>query len=364
MRAFGETPIEFLKGVGSQRAELLQGELGIFTFDDLLNHFPFRYVDRTQIYKISEVNADMPYIQLKGKLSALKEEGKPRQKRLSATFSDESGSIDLVWFKGVNWLKNNLTPGRNYLLFGKPTIFNRRLNIAHPELETEDKSLARPRFQAVYASSEKLRNRKIDNRQFINLQLNLFEHPSFTVPEILPKDLIERLKLITRELAFKWIHFPANNDEMNAALRRLKFDEFFILQISIQRLRIKRQSLKGLIFSKVGSNFNTFFHEQLSFTLTEAQKRVIREIRSDMGSGRQMNRLLQGDVGSGKSIVAFLCLLLAIDNGFQASLMAPTKILAHQHYEGFKNRLESIGVSCALLTGSTKAAARKKNLYE
>jgi len=364
MKAFGDIGIEFLKGVGPQRAEILQKELGIFTFTDLLNHFPFRYVDRTQIYKIADVREDMPHIQLKGILSNLREQGKPRQKRLTATFSDESGSIDLVWFKGVNWLKNNLTSGKTYILFGKPTQFNRKLNIAHPELETEDKSLAQPRFQAVYPSTEKLRNRKIDNRQMINMMLNLFEHASCSIPEILPLEVVKKLKLINRELAYKWIHFPSNHDEMNAALNRLKFEEFYILQLSIQRLRIKRQSFKGLVFSKVGDHFNKFYHEQLSFELTEAQKRVIREIRADLGSGHQMNRLLQGDVGSGKSIVAFLCLLLAIDNGYQASLMAPTEILANQHFIGFKDRLEAIGVTSALLTGSTKTAARKKILAD
>jgi ATP-dependent DNA helicase RecG len=364
MKAFGETSIEFLKGMGPQRAELLQQELGIFTFDDFLNHFPFRYVDRTQVFRVADIRVDMPYIQLKGVLSNLKEQGKPRQKRLSATFKDSSGSVDLVWFKGVNWLKTNLKVGVPYVLFGKPSQFNNKINIAHPELEAEDKSLAQPRFQSVYPSTEKLRNRKLDNRQIANQMLNLFEHPSFKVPEILPLDLLKRLKLIPRELAYKWIHFPATHDEMNAALNRLKFDELYILQLSIQRLRLKRQSLKGLIFSKVGDHFNTFYNEQLSFSLTEAQKRVIREIRSDMGSGHQMNRLLQGDVGSGKSIVAFLCLLLAIDNGYQASIMAPTEILAHQHFEGFNEGLKAIGVTSELLTGSTKTAKRKQILHD
>lgn len=348
-----------MKGVGPQRAELLQKELGVFTFGDLLNHFPFRYVDRTRIHKVRELTPDMPYVQLKGVLSDLNLVGKPRQQRLTATFSDDSGSVDLVWFRGVKWLSTALKTGQTYLLFGKPTIFNRHINIAHPELESPESQLGLPQFQAVYPNTEMLKNRKIDNKVFRKMFQALFENPQFAIDDFLPESIRKTQKLIDRELAFKWVHNPGNAVEMQHALERLKFDEFFVLQTSILRLKRKRSVFKGVVFSKVGEKFNAFYETQMDFELTNAQKRVIKEIRSDVGSGKQMNRLLQGDVGSGKSIVAILSVLIAIDNGFQATLMAPTEILATQHYEGFKDKLEAIGVKAALLTGSTKTSVRK-----
>ncbi|MCB9241984.1 MAG: ATP-dependent DNA helicase RecG [Flavobacteriales bacterium] len=364
MSRFEDTPIEYLKGVGPQRAELLQQELGIFTFGDLLNHFPFRYIDRTKVHTVSELQPDMSHIQLRGVLTDLVEQGKPRQKRLTATFTDATGSVDLVWFKGVSYLKSSLKNGETYTLYGKPTVYNRRYNIAHPELESEQSNTKQPSFQAVYPLTEKLKSRKIENRVIRTLIASIFQHERFQLEEFLPESVAKPLKLISRELAYKWIHFPSNQTEMTAALNRLKFDEFFILQLSIQRLRQKRSAIRGFIFGEVGERFNQFYQEQMAFELTEAQKRVIREIRRDMGSGKQMNRLLQGDVGSGKSIVAILCILLAVDNGYQASLMAPTEILAGQHYEGFKEALESVGVTSALLTGSTKQAERNRILDE
>lgn len=359
MNSFLKTPIEFLKGVGPQRAELLQQELGVFTFNDLLHYFPFRYVDRTKVHLISELSPDMPYVQLKGKLANLKVQGVGGQQRLTAKFKDSSGSIDLIWFRGVKWLQTALKSDQTYVLFGKPTVFNRKMNIAHPELESPESQLGLPQFQPVYPNTEKLRNRKIDSKIYRKWFVHLFENPGFQMGEYLPPDILQRQQLISRELAFKWIHNPASQKEMNAALQRLKFDEFFVLQLSILRLKTARNALPGLVFGKVGEFFNAFYESQLSFELTGAQKRVIKEIRNDLGSGQQMNRLLQGDVGSGKSIVAILSLLIAIDNGYQAALMAPTEILANQHYEGFKDKLEAIGVKAALLTGSTKTAERK-----
>ncbi|MBI1307920.1 MAG: ATP-dependent DNA helicase RecG [Bacteroidetes bacterium] len=359
MTSFADTPIGYLKGVGPQRAELLQSELSVFTIMDFLQHFPFRYVDRTHIYKVSELTEDLPYVQLKGTISDLREIGKPRQKRLTGKFSDGTGTIELVWFKGVSWIKSNIKPGTTYMLFGKPSAFNKTLNIAHPELDSEENLLSQPRFQAVYPSTDKLRTKKLDNRVIRSLMMNVFQHPSFEIREYLAEEILKRFDLIPRDLAFKWIHFPSNPEEMNAAQKRLKFDEFFLLQISIIRLKLKRSELPGIIFSKVGDKFNQFYQQKMEFELTEAQKRVIREIRMDMGSGRQMNRLLQGDVGSGKSIVAILCILIAIDNGYQASLMAPTEILAAQHFTGFVDALHEIGVRTALLTGSTKTAERR-----
>jgi ATP-dependent DNA helicase RecG len=351
-----------LKGVGPQRAELLQKELGIFTFNDLLHHFPFRYIDRTKIHQVNELQPDMPYVQLKGVLSNLSLQGKPRQQRLTARFSDESGRVDLVWFRGVKWLSTALKSNQTYLLFGKPSIFNGKINIAHPELESPDSQLGLPQFQPVYPNTEILRNRKIDNKVYRKLFTTLFENPQFSIPEILPDSILSRQQLIDRSLAFKWVHNPGNAKEMNLALERLKFDEFFVLQASILRLKKNRTAFKGMVFNKIGEKFNAYYSGQMEFDLTNAQKRVIKEIRADIGSGKQMNRLLQGDVGSGKSIVAFLSMLIALDNGYQAALMAPTEILATQHYEGFKDKLDAIGVQAALLTGSTKKKERTRIL--
>lgn len=351
-----------MKGVGPQRAELLQKELGIFTFNDLLHHFPFRYIDRTKIHQVNELQPDMPYVQLKGVLSNLSLQGKPRQQRLTARFSDESGRVDLVWFRGVKWLSTALKSNQTYLLFGKPSIFNGKINIAHPELESPDSQLGLPQFQPVYPNTEILRNRKIDNKVYRKLFTTLFENPQFSIPEILPDSILSRQQLIDRSLAFKWVHNPGNAKEMNLALERLKFDEFFVLQASILRLKKNRTAFKGMVFNKIGEKFNAYYSGQMEFDLTNAQKRVIKEIRADIGSGKQMNRLLQGDVGSGKSIVAFLSMLIALDNGYQAALMAPTEILATQHYEGFKDKLDAIGVQAALLTGSTKKKERTRIL--
>jgi len=362
VNSFLKTPIEYLKGVGPQRAELLQKELGVFTFDDLLNHFPFRYIDRSKFYKISELLPDMPYVQVKGELRDLKLTGKPRQQRLSARLADETGSVDLVWFKGVKYLSTWLKNGQNYILFGKPTLFNRKLNFAHPEMEVPNSQTTSSGLQAVYSGTEMLKKRKIDSKQIRTWVMNIFQHPEFTIGEVLNPSVLKSENLIDRILAYKWVHRPGNNLEMQQALRRLKFEEFLVLQTSIQKLRLNRQEIPGLRFSKIGKYFNDFYGKHVPFELTEAQKRVMKEVRMDMGSGQQMNRLLQGDVGSGKSIVAILSILIAVDNGYQAALMAPTEILAGQHYEGFVNQLRDIGVEMALLTGSTRKAERTKIL--
>jgi ATP-dependent DNA helicase RecG len=291
VNSFLNTPIEFLKGVGPQRAELLQQEIGVFTFNDFLQYYPFRYVDRTQVHLVKELTPDMPYVQLKGKLSQLKVLGNAGKQRLVGKFSDGSGSIDLIWFKGVKWLQTALKSGETYVLFGKPSVFNRGLNIAHPELESPDSQLGLPRFQAVYPNTEKLRNRKIDNKVYQKWFTNIFTNPGFQVKEYLPEKILARQNLVSRELALKWVHNPANHTELSAALERLKFDEFFLLQLSILRLKKNRKAYPGLVFNKIGQFFNAFFSEQLSFELTGAQKRVIKEIRNDLGSGQQMNRL-------------------------------------------------------------------------
>jgi ATP-dependent DNA helicase RecG len=356
--------IEYLKGVGPSRAELLQKELGIFKFRDLLEHYPTRYVDRTKIYRISELNADLPFVQLKGKIISFKEGGQGRGKFLKANFADGTGVIELIWFKGISWLKKSLQLQHTYMLFGKIGSFKGHLSIAHPELDSEEQLAQQQGFQAVYPLTDKLRQRKIDSRTIRKLVFELFTHPNFLLHEVLPDWILKDMDLIDRKLAYQWIHAPSNNSELQMARKRLKFEEFFLLQAGVMHAKMRRQVRNGLLFDVVGKHFHKFYDEYLDFELTNAQKRVIREIREDFRSGKQMNRLLQGDVGSGKSIVALLCMLIAADNGFQTSLMAPTEILASQHYQSFAGPLEQIGLKAALLTGSTKASDRKRIFEE
>lgn len=358
MIEFLQTPIEYLKGVGPARGEILKSEAGIYTFGDLLDYYPFRYVDRSRVYKINELTPEAPYIQLRGTLSSFSESGSPRRKVLKARFSDDTGSVEIVWFKGIRWMQQSLVPGKSYLLFGKPTIFKGQYSFAHPELDDAETTNPGSAFHPVYSLTEKLRNRKIDSRTLRKLILELFQHHSYRMPEILPQWILDQEQLISRDLAYKWIHLPSNPLEAEAAKKRLKFEEFFTMQAGIFSARMRRKKRIGLNLNTIGNAFNRFFHEELSFELTEAQKRVMKEIRRDMNSGTQMNRLLQGDVGSGKSIIAILTALIAIDNGYQASLMAPTEILATQHFENFREALERIGVRPALLTGSTKKRHR------
>jgi ATP-dependent DNA helicase RecG len=356
---FLKTSIEYLKGVGPSRAELFQKELGVFTYVDLLNQFPFRYLDRTKIYQVRDIDPSMPHIQLKGKLQFITVVGSnPGNKRLTASFVDDSGSVDLVWFKSVNWLKDNLKTNTTYILFGKPSSFNNKINIAHPELELEESQTGLTSLHAVYPSTDKLKNRRVDNRLIRSMVLTVLQDAKFFIREYLPSQVLKDYKLISNELAYKWIHHPTNPTELKAAQDRIKFNEFFVLQCSILRLKKQREAVPGIRFGKVGDAFNSYYQNHLSFELTNAQKRVIKEIHSDLKSGIQMNRLLQGDVGSGKSIVAFLCALIAIDNGFQVSIMAPTEILANQHFNGFKESMNDVGVQLALLTGSVKKKDR------
>jgi ATP-dependent DNA helicase RecG len=359
LSAFYHTPIEFLKGVGPNRAELLQKELGIFKISDLLAHYPHRYIDRSKIYQITELHADQPHIQLKGQIVSLSEVGAGRSKRLHGRFKDESGQIELVWFKGIKWLKDNLPLNQELFLFGKPSRFNGNLNITHPEVETPSVAAQKSSLRAVYPMTERLRKRKLDNKVIANLVFTALSDPRLYVEEYLPDEILQERQLPTLRNALRMLHNPQNNDDILIAQRRIKFDEFFFLQLKIQRLKKKQKKLVAPVFSVVGNYFNGFYNKHLSFELTNAQKRVIKEIREDMRSGFQMNRLLQGDVGSGKSIVALLCMLIAIDNGYQASLMAPTEILANQHYEGMKDDLSKLGLKVALLTGSTKTKQRE-----
>ncbi len=355
--------IQFIKGVGPKRAELLNNELNIFTVKDLLYHFPFRYIDRTKFYKIAEINSDFPNIQAKGIISNFQTKGSGRKTYLTADLSDETGTIELIWFKGVKWVKENLTSGKEYVIFGKPARYGRKLNIAHPETdspETFNKKI-RSSLQAVYPSTEKLTKKNVTSRVFRKIIAGILENLTIKLPETLPAYIIEKYNLLSFHEAIHNIHFPENAEKLKRALYRLKFEELFYIQLNILKIKFgRRLKYKGFVFSKIGHYFNKFYKEKLPFELTNAQKRVIKEIRKDFASGKQANRLLQGDVGSGKTLVALMLMLIAVDNGYQASLMAPTEILANQHFKTINNFLKTLGLKIALLTGSTKQSERKQ----
>lgn len=360
---FFQTSIEYLKGVGPNRADLLKKELGIFTFQDLANLFPNRYLDRTQFYKISQLERTNAEVQIIGKITQIKTVSQKNRKRLIAKFEDDSGTMDLVWFKGHKWIKENLKLNISYVIFGRTNWFNGSYSMPHPEMETlknYEKSL-RPAMQPVYPSTELLSSRGISNRVLYNLMENLFSESQNYIVETLPKNILETLKLLSKKEALTNIHFPQNQHLLSRAQYRLKFEEFFYIQLQLIRKNLLHKAkIKGYPFSEIGDNFNLFYKNYLPFKLTNAQKRVIKEIRSDLGSFAQMNRLLQGDVGSGKTIVALMSVLIAIDNGFQACLMAPTEILSVQHYNGLVELCKHLNISIYILTGSTKTSDRKK----
>lgn len=359
---FLSTPIEFLKGVGPARAELLRKELGIHTFRHLLHYFPFRYIDRSQFLSVSDIDSEEVWIQIKGRISQLRETGAGRARRLTGVFTDSSGSIGLVWFQGVRWVKEKIKPNLEYVAFGKPTLFNGQWQLAHPEIEAAIDLEAGPGgvLQPVYNSGEKLRQRGLDSRGLARLTRTLVSMITEPMSETLPQAIVERLHLVSYQEALTNIHHPADQKILDRSIARLKFEELFYIQILLLRQKFLRTTFtRGHAFQVVGEHFNNFFHNCLPFELTDAQKRVIREIRADMGTGRQMNRLLQGDVGSGKTLVALMCMLIAIDNGFQCALMAPTEILAQQHFATLQRFLKDLPLEVKLLTGSVKAAARK-----
>lgn len=362
-----DTPIEFLKGVGPLRAGLLRGEAGVSTFADLLSFYPFRYIDRSKFYKVNEVSGEMPYVQIRGTISGIKLHGERRTTRMTALLSDDTGEMELVWFRGFKWLKDQFKPGVEYLVFGKPTLFGRRFNIAHPEVEqvTPGALNQLSSMQAVYNSSEQLRAKGLDSKGIGRLVKTLLPLALPHIGETLPKTVLQALKLPGRQDALSAIHFPSNAGTLKKAIARLKFEELFYIQLSLLRSRqLRLEKTGGHVFPSIGELFNAFYHETLSFSLTGAQKRVLKEIRSDTLSGKQMNRLLQGDVGSGKTVVAVMSILMALDNGFQACLMAPTEILAFQHYESVSAMLSGLGVTVGLLTGSTRSARRRETLQQ
>lgn len=357
-----KTPIEFVKGVGPKRAQLLQKELGIFTVNDLLHHYPFRYEDRSKIMAVSTIAGSEYHVQLFGQLGALKLEGNQRSKRLTTSLKDQSGSIDLVWFKGIKWLSQTLKPGQYYLVFGKPSRFKSSLNIVHPEMEEkpDGKIPAGLPLHPVYSSTEKLNNSGLGSRTIGRLMRTALEMARHGIQESLSQQIMSEVQMMGLKEAMVRIHFPRNNNELSRALFRIKFDELFFIQLRLLRQKLVNQhKFKGFVFEKIGHYFNSFFADHIPFELTGAQKRVIKEIRKDLNTGHQMNRLLQGDVGSGKTMVGAMTVLIAIDNGFQSCLMAPTEILATQHAQNLRTYLDPLGIKVHLLTGSVKAADRK-----
>jgi ATP-dependent DNA helicase RecG len=359
---FLNTPIEYLKGIGPQKAEVIKKDLRIFLAIDILNFFPFRYIDRTEIHSINKISGEESFVQLIGKLISIDEIGEKSAKRLVAKFSDGTGIIDLVWFRGARWLKNTLKSNTKYLVFGKPSKFGLKINIAHPEMEVleENEQVKLSSLQPVYHSSDQLMNRGLNSRGFQKIIKSFLPKATNHLQELLPDYLLQRYKLISRRAAYQYIHDPETKEQLLHAQRRLKFEELLFIQLSILRNKINRhQKSIGFTFFTVGDHFNNFYKNNLPFELTNAQKRVLKEIRKDTGTGHQMNRLLQGDVGSGKTLVALLSMLIAADNGFQACLMAPTEILANQHFVTIEAMLQGLNIKIDLLVGSTKKSKRK-----
>ena len=356
--------IMYLPGVGPKKAEILQKEAGLSSYEDLLFYFPYKYIDRSRFYKVAEVTGDMPYIQLKGRILFFDTVGEGRTRRLIGKFTDGTGTIDLVWFKGINYVMDKIKTGVDYIVFGKPTEFGHIYNIPHPDIDTLDQAdKVANGLTPFYNTSEKMKKSFLNSRAVQNLQYTLLSGLNWTLPETLPPAVLNRIRMMPFPEAIRNVHFPESVDKLRKAQLRLKFDELFFIQLNILRSsNLRKLKLKGIVFPSVGDYFNTFYKEYLPFELTNAQKRVVREIRADMGSGRQMNRLLQGDVGSGKTLVALLSMLLAVDNHCQACMMAPTEILATQHYATVMGFLKDMDIKVALLTGSTKKKERNKIL--
>lgn len=359
MNSLLATPIAYLKGVGPQKAQILQEELGIYTFQDLLFHFPYRYQDRTVFHQISLLRPEDQYVQLKGRITHISESGSGRHKKLHCQFTDGSGSIELIWFQGFQWLKTSFNVQDQYIVFGKPKFYQNQWTIAHPEINKVTPDTLLKGFQAFYPSTEKCQSKGLHSRGLSKLVGQLLEQLKGKIPENLPAYICDALHLMPKPHALHEIHMPSNEQLLKAARYRLKWEELFFLQLELLiRKGSRAKKLSGYQFTEVGAAFNEFYQQHLPFELTGAQKRVLKEIRKDLGSGQHMNRLLQGDVGSGKTLVALLSLLLAIGNGLQGALMAPTEILANQHFIGISELLEKMNIKVALLTGSTKKKER------
>ncbi|GGH23711.1 ATP-dependent DNA helicase RecG [Mucilaginibacter phyllosphaerae] len=359
-----QTPIEYLKGVGLARAEVLKKELQIYSFEDLLRHFPYKYIDRTRVYKIKDILPDMPYVQVLARVSKKELIGEKRTKRLVVQANDDTGVIELVWFQGIKWAEKMLVPGKVYIIFGKPGFFNHKAQMAHPEMEPYLPGVQQQKgnltLQPAYNSTEKLKQFSLDSKGLQKLIAALLEQQGKDIQENLPAYILNRFKLAGRQQSYRNIHFPNDASQLKEAQYRLKFEELFFLQLKLLKNKLARtQKFKGNVFDKVGHYFNGFYHHKLPFALTNSQKRVLKEIRTDTQRGVQMNRLLQGDVGSGKTVVALMSMLIAVDNGFQTCIMAPTEILANQHYQTIKSLVGEGFVEVALLTGSVPNKARK-----
>ena len=360
------TKIEFLKSVGPQRADLLKTELGVFTFGDLLMHFPFRYVDKTRFHKIRDSREEGANVQFKGTIRRMNLAGEGRKMRLIVKFKDDTGFIDLVFFKGISWVQKKLIVGVEYVVYGKLSKFGSNFNIVHPEIEpvTQANLSEALSLEPVYPSTGKLEGKGLGTKGILKLQKILHNQlKEIEIEETLPDYLMEKMRIPDRKTSMLDIHFPKDNEALKLAQNRLKFEELFFLQLRLLQIRSRRKhSIRGHVFEKVGEHFTRFYDEKLEFELTGAQKRVIKEIRNDMGRGVHMNRLLQGDVGSGKTVVGLLSMLLALDNGYQACLMAPTEILAQQHYASITESLSGLGIQVGFLSGSVKGKKRKQLL--
>ena len=363
-RDLKHTDITYLPGIGPARAKILREELNINTWHDLLYYFPYKHIDRSRLYSISELSADMPFVQVKGQFLSFEESGVGRKRHLTGHFTDGHMVMDLVWFNGIKYITKNIHLHRDYIVFGRPSEFNGRISISHPDVDSADSLvLSKMSMQPYYTIPEKMKKRGLNSRSLEHFTSTLFLQLDFAIPETLPEYILQRLHLMPLDQALRCIHYPATADELSRATFRLKFEELFYIQLSILRYTRERQrQSQGHVFARVGEIFNTFFHQNLPFPLTGAQKRVIREMRQDMGSGKQMNRLLQGDVGSGKTLVALMIMLIGIDNGFQTCIMAPTEILAEQHVETFRSMLGNMDVRVELLTGIVKGKKRKSVL--
>jgi ATP-dependent DNA helicase RecG len=356
-----DTPIEYLKGIGPSRAELLRKETEVGTFGEMLHYYPFRFIDRSKFYTIVEIDSDTAWLQIKGKVTAMQTIGTGRTSRLVLTFRDSTGTIELIWFQGAKWVKEKVQIGKEYIIFGKPNLFNGRFNFTHPDIEPADEEalIQNEPLQPHYPTSEKLKSRGFTPRNFVRIMRTLIAQVHKYIPETLSPELIKSAKLMPRAQALINIHFPENIHSLSKAQERIKFDELFFIQLQLLRLKfVRMEKVRSRVFAHIGDYFNNFYSINLPFELTGAQKKVIKEIRADLGSGKQMNRLLQGDVGSGKTLVALMSMLIALDNGCQACLMAPTEILANQHYKTIVKMLHGLPIEIALLTGSTRKAAR------
>ena len=362
MTDYSQTDIKYLAGVGPKKAEILNKEINVFSVEDLLYYFPYKYIDRSRIYFIHEIDGNMPYIQLRGRITAFETFGEGRKKRLVAHFTDGTGFIDMVWFQGAKFITDKYKVNLPYIIFGKPTVFGDKFNIAHPDIDPYINEEERQTgLMPYYNTTEKMKNHYLNSKAVQKIMAAAFTSVGRNITETLPEKVIEDARLMGLKQAMRNVHFPDNASLLREAQYRLKFEELFYIQLNILRYTAERKSkLKGFIFTKVGDNLNSFYEKNLPFSLTNAQKRIIKEIRQDMATGEQMNRLLQGDVGSGKTLVALMLMLITLDNGFQACMMAPTEILATQHFHTIKEFLKGMDVNVELLTGSTKKADRER----